>query len=68
MEIAERPSRERGRLRAVSAPGPCRGVLKRPLRQHPGLPLAAAERILMTAAKSILENGSVNQKETSQCK
>ena len=29
MEIAERPSRERGTLRAVSAPGPCRGVLKR---------------------------------------
>ncbi len=57
METAEEPLRKSGRLGAGSEPTPRRRVLKRsgsPLPQHPGLPLAAAKRILTTADQSIL--------------
>jgi hypothetical protein len=71
VETAELPLRESGRLGAVSAPEPRPRVLERSdslLPQHRGIPLAAAERILTTAAESTRKNGSANQKETRQCR
>jgi hypothetical protein len=71
VQPAEEPLQRTERLGAVIAPAPWPGVLKRPgfpLQRYPSLPLAAAERIPATAAKSISRNGSVNQKEMRQCR
>ena len=71
MKSAERPLREPGRLRTVCAPGTHPGVRNAPILNSSSIPDSrswGAERILTRAAKSILMNGSVNYKETRQCR